>query len=234
MRTARADGVELVSVQGRFGDSAELAAWLTQHGRRSGVHVLPQHPCDLRPTEARSAAEVAARAPATIATVREAMVMLGAWCAFGSAVLDGDQPVAVHILVDPTGQVHRTRRRTVDANTAWSPVDVVDLVANTPAGRAVVLGGADLAHAATLDALAVSGVRLALVTAAIDNADVRDHVPLSATERCPLTVVVANRTDGCDAPGASCIAAAGRFLAGPSSATPRPVAVTYRAAQTSS
>lgn len=205
----------LVAVQARFEAPADLGDWFASQDRGPVVYVLPQHPCDLRPTDRQLAIEVAVRAPTTMATVGTAMRRLGSWCAFGSAILENGAPVAVHVLVDPAGARTVSARRTVDLNTSWSPVDGVDLIADTPVGRVMVLGGADLCEPETLTRISRSGVSVALVTAAIDTPQVRDDVPLMFTAVWAGIVAVANRVDGCDAPGRSCIAADGAFVAGP-------------------
>lgn len=211
-----------VAVQGAAASPAALGSWFGTQRPGPAIYVLAQHPADRRPIDRDSALHVANRASRTVATVSTAMRRLGAWCAFGSAMIDGDEPVAVHVLVDTRGNVRMERRRTVDANTAWSPVAAVDLVADTPAGRAIVLGGADLAATATIDRLRERGVTLALVTAAVDDVGVRDRVAIDATESWAGTVVLANRVDTCHAPGRSCIAAGGRMVAGPLGTTEVP------------
>lgn len=211
--------VQVAAVQGRWSSPFELERRLDEVATLgAGIWVLPQYACEERPLDLNAAEAVAERAPAVFNAVAQATRRAQAWCVLGTVVNDGTGLVAVHAVVGPDGAVQTQRRVHLDQATSWSPTGTEWLTVTTPWGRLGILSGADIAHPESGRCLALQGAELLCVTAAIDAPWVRDLALLERGSETRCHVVLANRTDGCAAPGRSAVVPLTGFP------TPKPVA----------
>lgn len=211
--------VQLAAVQGRWADAGSLERSLDELATLgAGIWVLPQSPCDDRPTDHASAQDVADRSGAVLAAVARSTRRAGAWCILGTVVRDGGGPVAVHAVVGPDGNVHTSRRVHLDPGPSWSPTGESWTLADTEWGRLAVLGGADIAHPESGRCAALLGADVLCVTAAVDAPWARDLAVLERSSETRCHVVMANRIDDCRAPGGSTVVPLTGFP------TPKPLA----------
>lgn len=211
--------VQLAAVQGRWADAASLERGLDEVAALgAGIWVLPQSSCDDRPTDRASAEAAADRSGAVLDAVARATRRAGAWCILGTVVRDAGGPVAVHAVVGPDGDVRTSRRVHLDPGPSWSPTGESWTLADTEWGRLAVLGGADIAHPESGRCAALLGADVLCVTAAIDAPWVRDLAVLERSSETRCHVVMANRIDGCLAPGGSAVVPLTGFP------TPKPLA----------
>ncbi|MGH9278030.1 MAG: carbon-nitrogen hydrolase family protein [Acidimicrobiales bacterium] len=218
--------VQVAAVQGRWADPSSLERRLAQvEALGAGIWVLPQSPCDDRPAEPATAERAADRSGAVLDAVARATRRAGAWCVLGTVVRDAGGPVAVHAIVNPEGEVRTSRRVHVDPATGWSPTTDEWTLAETQWGRIAVLGGADVVQPESGRCAALLGADLLCVTAAMDAAWVRDLAVLERSSETRCHVTMANRIDGCGAPGRSVVVPLTGFP------TPKPLAVGRGVAQ---
>jgi predicted amidohydrolase len=211
--------VQLAAVQGRWAGPGSLERSLDEVATLgAGIWVLPQSPCDDRPTDRPSAEQAADRSGAVLGAVARATRRAGAWCVLGTVVRDGGGPVAVHAVVAPDGEVRTGRRVHLDPGSPWSPTESSWMLADTEWGRLAVLGEADIAHPEPGRCAALLGADVLCVTGAIDAPWVRDLAVLERSSETRCHVVMANRVDGCGAPGGSAVVPLTGFP------TPKPLA----------
>ncbi len=223
--------VQVAAIQGSWSNANDLGRELDEVAALgAGIWVLPQHPCHARPTNADHALAIAVDTPALLERVAAATQRAKAWCVLGTVVEEAGAAIAVHAVTTPSGTVQLSRRVHLDPATAWSPTCEDWLLFDTGWGRVGVLGGADLAVPEAGRCLAALGAELICVTAAIDPSWIRDLAVLERSSETRCHVVLANRIDDCEAPGASAIVPLSGFptpklLAGARAPLDRPAVV---------
>ncbi len=198
--------VQVAAVQGTWAQPEALEARLDEVAILGAkIWVLPSHPCGEPPADALAADVAADSAPALFAAIGRATVRADAWCVLSTVVRDPAGPASVLAIVGPDGQVRTARPVHPDPAEPWSSAGEEWLVADTPWGRLGVLGSADLAHPESARCLALLGADLLCVPAATNSVWLRDLAPLERSSESRCHVAMANRPQGCDAPGRSVV-----------------------------